>query len=113
MPTRTNKRVKTPTPQRTSKSTSKKQTGAGTTANAGTPPPAPNESDPPIIIQGGGSVTIKSAYPFDLTNKPGDAYPFVYYSKDASITWMEMKGKGNPQKDHSNNGNFEVKLYRK
>lgn len=75
--------------------------------------PAPEDGvDPPIIVSGGGSVTIYSQYLFDMTNKPGDTYPYVYYSKDAFIGKMKMEGKGGDKDDDSDNGKFKIELYK-
>lgn len=68
-------------------------------------------TDPPIVVQGGGSVTIFSPYPFEQMPPDGE-YPYVYYSSEASITLMTMEGKKGKQKDESNNGLFNVKLYK-
>lgn len=76
-------------------------------------PPAPlDDSDPPIVIQGGGSVTIRSQYLFDLTYTAGDKYPYTYYSKDASIATMKMHGRGGEKSDNSDRGRFSIDLYK-
>jgi hypothetical protein len=103
MPTRSNKTSKSSAPQMTAKGKTKKGTNPKPTAGA----------DPPIIVDGGGSVTIYSQYLFDLTSTPGATYPYVYYSKDASIGKMKMKGKGTEKDDDSDGGKFRIELYKR
>lgn len=75
-------------------------------------PPAPTDGvEPPIIISGGGSVTILSQYAFTVTHNPGDAYPYVYHSAEASIARMKMRGKGGEKDDDSDHGKFKIELY--
>jgi hypothetical protein len=72
------------------------------------------DSDPPIVIQGGGSVTIYSQFRFELLiPNPGDKYPYAYYSKEASIGKMEMHGKGGGKGDESDAGKFKIDLYKR
>ncbi|HEX8162279.1 MAG TPA: hypothetical protein VF538_10430 [Pyrinomonadaceae bacterium] len=99
-------------PKKTYEYPDAQHTVRGTVKRAASVSPTPMGVDPPIIIQGGGSVTIYSQYPFELTNKPGDKHPYVYYSEDASIASMEMQGKGGNKKDDSDHGKFRIELYK-
>jgi hypothetical protein len=102
MPTRSNK----------SGTSSAAPTNAERKPKKGTHPSPTAGADPPIIVDGGGSVTIRSQYLFDLTSTPGATYPYVYYSRDASIGKMKMKGKGTEKNDDSDGGKFKIELYK-
>jgi hypothetical protein len=101
MPTRSNTGATSPAAQTTGKKVKK---GGNPTPTVGV--------DPPIIVDGGGSVTIYSQYPFDLTIKPGDKYPYVLYSREAMVGKMKMHGKGGDKDDDSDNGKFKIELYK-
>jgi hypothetical protein len=109
MPNRSNKSGKSaPSKQRKAKLVSRPALAAFAAE-----PPAPEFGvEPPIIIQGGGSVTVLSQYQFTETHRPGDPYPYVYYSADASIARMKMRGKGGEKGDDSDHGKFKIELYK-
>ena len=68
--------------------------------------PAP--ADPPIIISGGGSVTIHSKVKLHETMEKGK-YPYKYYTSEVTVKRIKTKGK-KQEEDESNKGVFEVRL---
>jgi hypothetical protein len=112
MPTR----AKKPVSKKPVKPSAARKSAKGTAKRAGSlalppPPPPALDLDPPIIIQGGGSVTIYSPYPLE---EQGGAppYPYVYHISNVDIAEMKWQGKSN-QSDKSKNGkDFRIELIR-
>lgn len=65
--------------------------------------------DPPIIVDGGGSVIIYSTTDLVKQAASGD-YPYVYRI-DVDVKWMDWHGQGH-KKDKSKNGkDFRLELH--
>ena len=92
------------------------------------PPPSPypggsgggestnNEAEPPIIVQGG-SLTIESPVFLSVTTEErivnGRPHTYFIYKNDTvNIREFVAKGRGNPHRDPTNNGLFNIKLER-
>lgn len=81
-------------------------------------PESGGETDPPIIVTGG-SVIIAS--PVELTpagteqrQHNGQTVTYYIYRNDTvTISEIVARGRGNPHRDQTNNGQFEVKLERR
>jgi len=68
-------------------------------------------ADPPIIITGGGSITIESKY--ELKARPSTGkYPFEYYCAEVKPKKIKARGKAaNFNDDCDDNGFFELKVF--
>jgi hypothetical protein len=67
---------------------------------------APADSDPPIIVSGGNSVTITSKV--KLTESY-DGKLYTYYTSEVTVKKIKTRGK-KEQDDESDNGKFRIEL---